>query len=256
MNIDKNIWDEFTEFRQVCKANPVFPKCVFLHHLEELLPTLAITIPSGDVFYRARVYHNNFPELALDYAKRIHDDIEHGDQILEQMKKAFDKLTALKESGFNGFDAAGSFVNPNPRAIGSGRCNHNHEVCLYIAEDIETAISELKPLIQEEISVAQVKIKEELKVIDFGFNASDSPYKELVSFLFVTSPTQEDYDAYTYSQIICSFVKKMGYDGIKYTSCQNLGKTNYVIFNYDKCEAIASNVYTVKSISYEFDEKT
>lgn len=255
MEIEKSIWDQFTQFRQICRNNPVFPKCSFLEHLEEVLPQFVMMVGPEELFYRARIYQNNFPEMALDYAKRIHDDIEHGDQILKDMKIAFDKIKELKQSGFNGFDATGSFVNPSPKDILGGRCNHVHEVCLYVAEDVETAISELKPLIQEEISVACIRTKEELRVIDFGFNISDNPYKELASLLFITSPTQEDYDAYAFTQVICSLVKNKGYDGIRYTSCQNLIKANYVIFNYDKCEAVSSEVYRVDSIKYGFAKK-
>lgn len=157
MEIEKSIWEEFTQFQEMCRNNPVFPECSFLKKLEQVLPQFVKLVSPNESFFRARVYQNSFPEMVLDYVRRIHDDIEHGDQILEEMRLAFDNIKVLKESGFNGFDAAGSFVNPNSKSIHSGRCNRVYEACLYIAEDVETAISELKPLIREEISVACIK---------------------------------------------------------------------------------------------------
>ena len=255
MDIEKNVWDEYIRFKETCRNNRIFPECSFITHLLEKLSCYEKVLYSGSVLYRARTYQNNFFDLWFDYMKRIHDDIEHGEQILQEMSIAFEKIKAVKEAGFNGYDATGSFVNPDPKSIGGGRCNHVNEQCLYVSEDIQTAISELKPLIREEISVACIQLREDLKIVDFGFDSSEDPYQKLISFLFVTSPTQDDYDIYTYTQVLCSLIKKAGYDGIKYTSCQDLSKTNYVIFNYDKCKAVSSDVYAVNSISYGFIKK-
>ena len=65
------------------------------------------------------------------------------------------------------------------------------------------------------------------------------------------SPTEYNKNAYIYTQVICSIVKKLGYDGVIYTSCQNREKKNYAIFNYNKCKVISSEVYSVTGIKYD-----
>ncbi len=255
MVIKDNVWKEFACFKDTCRKNRVFPECRFISNLISQLPKAEITVNGGSTFYRARVFKNNFPDL---YFEQNEKPMQEEEKIFQQMYEVYsglDKVKAQREAGFRGYDEVGSFVCPNIESILPGRCNHVNEQCLYLAEDVQTAISEIKPLIREKISVACIEAKEALKIIDFSFDRSEIPILKLVAFLFLTSPTLEEYDVYTYTQIICSLVKKEGYDGIKYTSCQNLGKSNYAIFSFEKCKAISSDVYEVDSITYRYTPK-
>ena len=256
MNFEKSLWDEFIDFRKNCKkTNDAFPESAFISHLLIELPNYVKNIEAGSVFFRARVFQNSFPDLFFDYAKNILSDAENREQLLMKLSDAINAQKVQKEMGFKGYNAVESFINPNPETISSGRCNQKNEQCLYLAEDPKTAISELKPLIQEKISVASIQAKEELKVIDFGLDSANNPLQRLIAFLFVSSPTKEDSDAYIYTQIICSIIKKEGYDGIRYSSCQNLIKTNYVVFNFNKCVPLSSEVYMVKHINYQIEKE-
>ncbi len=137
------------------------------------------------------------------------------------------------------------------KSVCAGRCNQNFEPCLYVSEDVDTCISELKPLVDEKVSVAKIVTHEELRIVDFSASDVDDTFRLLIALLFITSPTEENYDAYIYTQVICSLIKSLGFDGICYSSCQNRFKNNYAIFNYDKCKVVSSDVYDVTRINYE-----
>lgn len=255
----KNLQREIGEFQNICKSNFVFPECGLIDLFEEEIVNMEVIVPKGEIMYRARVYDDNI----FDKFKKITEDIHQGDND-QNLKNACERGKELvkiwkenKESGFYGYDKEGSFVNKNWKSIQSGRCNHEFECCLYAAEDIETAISELKPLIKENISVAQLKVCQNLRLIDLSldYEQKKENLKNIMGIFFLTSPTEINKDAYIYSQIICSIVKKQGYDGIIYSSCQNQEKKNYAIFNYDKCEAISSEVYYVTDIKYKYEKR-
>ena len=252
MTIDSCVWDEFDIFIDTCKRNRVFPECEYIEKIKAELTNVEQIIDKGTIFYRARTYKNSFRDRAMEYAKRIHDDTEHGEELLEEFSRIVEGIRLQKQAGFNGYDEKGSFVCPDPKIISAGRCNYENEQCLYVGEDIKTAISEIKPLIREDVSVACIRAEKQLKIVDFGFESSNNPIIQTIAFLFIMSPTLENYDVYTYTQIICALVKKMGYDGIRYSSCQILNKYNYAIFNFDKCRAVSSDVYTIDRIDYKF----
>ena len=251
---------KFIEFEDACKENRVFPVCDYLNYFEQELENMAIEIPEGFSMYRARIYNDELLPKAMQIIENIHNaktpqDFEHA----EQQHKSFETQYRTNiEHGFWGYDEKGSFINPDSNSIKAGRCNHDFETCLYTAENPNTAISELKPLIKEKISVAEIITLQNLKIIDLSFsiNQEEELFKNLIALLFVTSPTECNKDAYIYTQAICSLVKKHGYDGIKYSSCQNMHYNNYAIFNYTKCKAIKSDIYFVNSINYECDKQT
>lgn len=63
---------------------------------------------------------------------------------------------------------------------------------------------------------------------------------------------------YIFPQFIASYCQHLGYDGIayrsKYATKENVQKNqgiNFTVFNYQKCEAIGSKLYTVNKISIQ-----
>ena len=112
----------------------------------------------------------------------------------------------------------------------------------------------MKPTIGANISVAKIKVLDELKLIDLRIKQNE-PLIELIGFLFTQSLTLEKPDAYIYTQVICDFIKEKGYDGVIYSSCQNVSGVNYAIFNYKKCKAVSSKVYSVKSLYVGYDKR-
>lgn len=260
LNEKKIIMNEFVEFEQKCREEHEFINCQFIDRIKEHLDEMRIHIPIGNEFYRARIYNDKI----IDKIAHAIEDITKGKDIAE-IHDAADKSKAYlktietnRKQGFWGYDKQDSYVNPDRFCVGEGRCNHKYEVCLYVSEDPQTAIAELKPLIREKISVARICNTCELRMIDFtaDFNEETSILNDIIALAFLQSPTERNKDAYLYTGVLCSLVKKMGYDGIAYNSCQNINKINYAIFNYEKCEPIDSFIYEVNSIEYSITNVT
>lgn len=242
------------EFKNICKINRTFPNCDYIEAFEQEMDNMVINISKDITMYRARIFKDDtFDNVVRLITQANNAKTEEDFKHVKQHHKEFETTYKTKiEKGFFGYDEKNSFINPNTNTIKAGRCNHDFETCLYTAEDPNTAISELKPLIKEKISVAKITTLEELKIIDLSFKFDDNneTFRNLIAMLFLTSPTETEKDAYLFTQVICSLVKKHGYDGIKYSSCQNISANNYAIFNYGKCKAISSDVYSVDNITY------
>ena len=195
-------------------------------------------IPAGEIFYRSRII-KDIKEIGKD-----------------------------KESGFWGFDQKGSFVAPK-EATRDMRANYRYIPYLYIADNPRLAIYEIRPRYGARVSLASIRANEKLAILDFtatltkaGTAASKQNLFKEISECF-SKPVTEDDDIIDYipTQYIAEFAKKIGYDGIAYTSSLrkegNKGTygTNYTIFNYGKMEAIRSNVFAIDQVSYEFKQE-
>lgn len=231
-------FDMISDFQKECLKNRVFPKCELIDILTSRMSEFEYIVPQNFNLYRARVYAQNSYAKVLKMFERKY--IPLPEEEIHQNSDCWE--------GFHAYDEKNSFVNTNVDAVMGNRCNHDFECCLYAAGDVVTAISEIKPMINERVSVARIVSKEELKLIDLRFNDKDA-FLEGIAFLFITSPTSEDKDAYIYTQVICSLIKQAGYDGIIYSSCQRLIGDNYAIFNYDKCQAVASREREITGIN-------
>lgn len=195
--------------------------------LKEKFISLDSYIDKGSILYRARVI-----------------------QLTDQ-----DKI--INTIPFIGFGKKDSFVPPpeNYRLIPDGRMNPKYIRYLYISEDSDTAIYEVKPTISAWISVAKIRCNECLKICDLSMaNTQGSTYEnELLDMIIkdISSPTiQNDTEQYLSTQYISEYIKNLHFDGIKYKSSLN-GGNNYTIFNFDLCEAISSDIYIVNSIKIE-----
>ena len=78
------------------------------------------------------------------------------------------------------------------------------------------------------------------------------------------SRPHQNNENYYLTQYISEKIKNNGFDGVsfhssKYAHKNALGMTehgyNFVIFNYDKCEAVSSKLYRVETIDYGFREQ-
>lgn len=73
---------------------------------------------------------------------------------------------------------------------------------------------------------------------------------------------EDDIIDYIPTQYIAEYVKNLGYDGLAYISSLDtqalrnnfIENMNYVIFNYNKCEAIKSNIYKMNDWNFQFTQ--
>ncbi len=124
---------------------------------------------------------------------------------------------------------------------GEGRNSIEGSSYLYAANNPQTACVEIKSQFGELISLATLKTKRELNVIDFSsekaFQYEDTKkYKMRLGKFFTqlmlrySQPVQGK-NSYRATQIISDYIRKTGIDGIMYKSFLSPGGVNYTIFN-------------------------
>lgn len=199
-------------------------------------------VKKGAVLYRARIYNN------LDAQEKFYSE----DDVV-----------------FQGYDQIGSFVNKELDHVSDGRCNPKWIPYLYASKSEKCCIHEVRPRIKDFVSVAKIKVKANLKIVDFSCLASwyeKKDFREIIpgvqnSLLCIYlgelfSVPHRNEDDYLITQYISEKIKNAGYDGIAYKSSlyDGYNDINYVIFNYDNCEAVSSQLCHIKALDVKYDK--
>jgi len=159
-----------------------------------------------------------------------------------------------------------------------GRANSKGIPVLYLATSLQTAISEVRPWIGSEVSVAQFKISRELKAIDLsvghgesvlehltianllGEDAPDPELKEKVVWIDVDNafsrPTSvsDDFADYVPTQILAELFCNNGYDALIYRSQFGQEGFNIALFDIKDAEIIGAAPYQVTAVDVEYKE--
>lgn len=149
-----------------------------------------------------------------------------------------------------------------------GRANPKGIPYLYLASDIETAISEVKPYVNDSVTVGKFKAIKPLSLIDLRDPKLDSPFKygdKLRYFLMhldflrilgneLSKPINPSSSILEYLplQYLCEFIKNAGYDGVVYNSSLSKGY-NLAIFNDFKLECVETELYIINQISFQYN---
>lgn len=185
-----------------------------------------------------------------------------------QLKRAriYDILKDKEEKTpeFRGYGPKGSFVPPKNAAVSAGRANPSGIIYLYSASDVQTAIAEVNPSANDEVSVAEIEVKDDLKILNFANLSASTVGSDNKSLAWkrdipleltrVFSMPQQDSDGYFLCQYISEYIKVLGYDGIRFASSKvktpwdKQAGINYTIFNYQKCKAISSELYIPEDV--------
>ncbi|MCK6091590.1 RES family NAD+ phosphorylase [Micrococcus endophyticus] len=147
-----------------------------------------------------------------------------------------------------------------------GRANPAGIPVLYLASDLETAVSEVRPHVGEVVSVATFNIAGK-SVVDLRYPRwTASPFtlgdSELISQMHsdlplmtvlgeqLTRPVSIDRSAYEYapSQFLCELIKACNYDGVVYKSGVADG-SNMVLFDSNVATASSVEVRRVESVT-------
>ena len=183
-------------------------------------------------------------------------------------------LSKLKDIAFWGYDAEKSDAPPN-QFTDNMRVSPKGISYLYIAEDIPTVIAEVRPIIGQPVSVAEVQILRDLKLFDFtlgvpsfGLEESGMPIMEAALLRFISeqfsSPNYSGDDEYFATQYISEMLKVEGFDGIRFQSSLNKTGTNIVLFDVSKqddlglsrnYEITSSKIYTMEDISISIRQR-
>ena len=213
----------------------------FLDILKKAFDRFTIFINADEVLYRAR-------RLPLDYDE---DKWKHSDP-------------------FMGYNKEKSFIPPAKETT-AGRANMRGIPCLYAARSAETAVSEVRPFKGTHVSVAEIRIKKELRLFSF-YITNDDYMLDLADFIgkfpawyrrlaitFSIPRENSENDEYLLTQCISEYLwLHGGFDGIAFPSSLHDRGENIVLFNckhnsYDICEPVSSSVYRIKDIKVEYE---
>ena len=134
-----------------------------------------------------------------------------------------------------------SIEAPPIQFVSKGRMNREGFSFLYLAEDANTAIHEVKPSPGDLVSIGKFKQNTKIKIADFTkikisqFWSNDETldiYTELLGIMkFISNPVGSNNSIqYLYTQLISEELIKRGFEGIKFRSSIT-GASNYSIFN-------------------------
>lgn len=282
---------------------------------------LTINLSKGTNMYRARIIDSKrISEIEALFIKAMHDDSE---KLRNAMKDGlypieisndygiFSKMKAgeIKENTYpllkwllknNFIKHKDDFLiyskedmdAPPVDVVRAGRINPEGISYLYTATDIVTAINEVRPIIKQWVSVAQIKAANDLRIFNFcselqskkveynmlldsledkDFDISDEDfikilkdadddnikidYKTLSRLLFETN--HDNIMNYLPTQYIGEYIKKMGFDGIQYYSSLNRDGKNVVLFDTSekkKYKIINNEVFFVSDIKIGFEK--
>ncbi|MGF1572044.1 MAG: RES family NAD+ phosphorylase [Sumerlaeia bacterium] len=214
--------------------------------------------------------HNNrfFGEIFLDLG-RLEEYLSHLlFELVEISNKWYRARRQYNQDPFS-IDQMGA---PPKELANSGRANPEGIPYLYLATNIETAVSEIRPHTGEYISIAEFEINEQLKVVDlrdprknvspFGLAEEEEIIKLRVDMELLirlgnelTRPVLPDSASINYipSQYLCEFIKKCNYDGVIYNSAMGKG-SNLALFQPKKYSAKRVSTYMVDKVSFEVIE--
>lgn len=155
-----------------------------------------------------------------------------------------------------------------------GRANARGITCLYLANDIDTTLHEVRAGVFDFVSVGSFKLKQDITVVNLRAITEISPFVEGLEYLdhainkqyleklnneMSKSLRKSDSTLdYVPTQYIVDFIKsiehngKQEYDGIEYNSTTNPGGYNLAIFNPDLFECISVSVFNIEKLQYSF----
>lgn len=159
-------------------------------------------------------------------------------------------------TNFQGYSKNDSSAPPAKYAI-ENRLNGKGISYLYTCKDVNTVVYELRPTVNEKISIAEFVTKENLLFADLTNFKANQMERDMESRLLIDllRKIAEEFSIphnlghnYYFTQYLAGHFANMGFDGIIFKSSLDSKGENYVFFNPKDCEAVRSDLYMVNSI--------
>jgi len=151
-----------------------------------------------------------------------------------------------------------------------GRVNAKGIPCLYLSDDMKTAMTEVRPWIGSYISVGEFEIGRDLVLVDcsadHGLPLLSTPEGTpaererlewwAINYAFSTPVTRSDDTAdYAPTQVIAEAFRQDGCDGLIYGSRLGTGR-NVAIFDLTAAELLNRRLYQVEKVEFTFADRT
>ncbi len=149
-----------------------------------------------------------------------------------------------------------------------GRINPKGIPYLYLSNDENTALAEVRPWLHELVSLGYFKVLRDLRLVHFTEETkstivylSTPPHGKIdgivwrdINRAFSRPVTNDDALAdYVPTQLLAEAIKKEGYDGIVYKSLLGKG-LNIALFDPDLVRLVKRSLFTTDNIEYCFSE--
>lgn len=230
---------------------------------------------------REEMEWTNFEEALINNNRFFPQETMNNGEVFKSVKKIISILeTELKNEHILYRIRKGKYIHndnmlePPPEYTREGRLNPKYISVLYMTEEIETAIAEMRPTYEDELTVVKLKTTEMAKIIGFtlGFNIyyfiakniqdnfidenlSYGKIKKLVEIINLSmskSASGDDvYRSYLPTQYISMYIKSLGYDGLAFKSSVHSGK-NVVFFTSEKVQIVENSQAKIENIRYEY----
>lgn len=229
-------WEEFKE--ELTHKNRFFPKNTIYSSVFKTPPEGS---DSGVFFQLLEQLKNPIYEQELFFRARISDD----------------RLTE---------DEMGC---PPPKKATGGRANPAGIPYLYLAENVETCICEVRPSNSSTVYISECQPRAQLNILDLSSprkTCSVASFEEdqltsVLTFLNLlellsidlSKPVRPENSHLEYipTQFLCEFIKTEGkFDGLSFSSSFNSGK-NYVIFDPESFRIMPPNNYIITNTRHE-----
>ena len=160
---------------------------------------------------------------------------------------------------------------PPPDKAPAGRANVEGIPVLYASSDKDTIIAEVRAWVGAHITIASMKPRRELHVVDFTNHACfGSPFcQDDLTHTFCLMRLMRELDKafarpfsssdgkihYVPTQYVASYFKNAGYDGIRYRSAMNPTGYNVALFDGEDAVQVGDLIYVkVNRVSYDTSE--
>jgi len=243
------LWNSFKD--EILYKNRFIVNHPVLDYVKIIAEKNKESIENNTTYYRARVFKDDSyftSYLGCDFDLNGFDVLE---KYTTQYKRV--QIELKGKSKFWGYDEDNSFVPKNNSLISEGRFNPSLIKYLYASQSPYTALTEVRPFLGSSVSVAEIKLTEEITIADFSYHGVgvDNSLEEMLKLFIMdnfSKPINTNIHDYIPTQYIAEYLKKLGYDGIKFNSSLHQGGSNFTIFNYYKCKAVSSKLYKIKDI--------
>ena len=114
---------------------------------------------------------------------------------------------------------------------------------------------QVRPFLKSNVSLVEVEITSDIKVVDFTKydmygeeKTLDDALYTIISSMYYIPIDDNTQKLYMITQYIAEYMKKLGYDGIKYRSSLSYGN-NFALFDDEKTNIGSSQVLEIKSFT-------
>ncbi len=233
-------WSDYLKFSHSVRRKARY---VWEDHTQKFLQTVIATIgkrqsrlPVGSIFWRA----------------------QQGD--------SWETISVQGEETEEQFPLPPARMTPLIHSAREGRANAKEIPCLYLSNDRDTAMSEVRPWIGSHVSVGQFKILRDLTLIDCSLEHAVKPIYHCppemqeravwshIDHAFSKPVSLEETTAdYAPTQILAEAFRKNGYDGVFYKSLLGSG-FNIALFDVNAAEIVNCCLYKAASLTFAFEK--